>query len=384
MGKHGEEWFMQWRCYTTADFSIMASLRKLSRSPYWYVRYRDVETARWKDECLKLRHDSEKDTRAARREVIKRSSEEGMMGPVRGEDFAAWVPGYISAHYTNARSAKRYSHVWERLDEWLRGKRIRHPRELKYQHAGEYMAEREAAGAAHNTARMEVKFLSFVMREAIRREFADRNSIALARITLAAPKEKKELSDTDIQAAREAFKGEAAWMGRVFEILLHLGCRFAEASIPWERVDFKAGTIQIEDSKRREGDPKKLFLAPMGEQLAAYLKPLAKKRERTVPPLTGEMNFRFNYRLKQACGATSHSCRVSFISRCHRAGLSETEAMRLVNHSTRMVHRIYSRMSIDDARRAMLRVPAPPPPLQENTAPSAASSSARKKGTRSS
>ena len=362
----------------------MASLRKLARSPYWYIRYRDVETAVWKDECLKLRHDDAKETRSARREMIKRSSDEGLVGPVHGEEFSAWVPAYISSHYTNARSSKRYTHVWERLDEWLRENRIRHPRELKYQHAGEYLAHREAEGAAHNTARMEVKFLSFVMSEAIRREFADRNTIALKRIEIAAPREKKELSDDDIAGARAAFAKEAPWMGRVFEILIHLGCRFAEASIPWESVDFEAGTIQIADSKRKVGDPKKLFLAPLGDQLAAYLKPLAKPGERTVPPLSGEMNFRFNYRMKAACGATSHSCRVSFISRCHRAGLRETEAMRLVNHSTRMVHRIYSRMSIDDAKNSMRRVPAPPPPLPESPAPSGASSCDRKTGTQSS
>jgi hypothetical protein len=316
--------------------------------------------------------------------MIKRTSAEGMIGPTHGEEFSAWVPGYIASHYSNERSRKRYSHVWERLDEWLRRNKIRHPRELKYQHAGEYLEQREAGGAAHNTARMEVKFLSFLMAEAIRREFADRNAIALARISIDAPKEKKDLSDEDIEAARATFRDEAAWMGRVFEILLHLGCRFAEASIPWERVDFEAGTILIEDSKRQEGDPKKLFLAPLGQQLADYLRPLQKKGSRTVPPLTGEMNFRFNYRLKLACGATSHSCRVSFISRCHRAGLSETEAMRLVNHSTRAVHRIYSRMSIEDARKSLQRVPEPPPPLPENPEPNEGSSSDQKTDTRAS
>lgn len=362
----------------------MASLRKLARSPFWYIRYRDVETGRWRDECLKLRCDDEKQTRAARREAIRRSSEEGMIAPTRGEEFAVWVPAYIAGHYTNPHSKKRYEHAWERLDEWLRARKIRHPRELKYQHSGEYMADRQSEGASHNTSRMEVKFLSFLMSEAIRREYADRNAISLTRITMAPPKEKKDLTDADIQAARAAFKDQAPWMGRVFEILIHIGCRFAEASIPWERVDFEASTILIEDSKRKPGDPKKMFLAPMSGQLGAYLKPLAKPGESTVPTLTGEMNFRFNYHLKKACGATSHSCRVSFISRCHRAGLSETEAMRLVNHSTRMVHRLYSRMSIEDARRSMLRVSAPPPPPPENPAPSEESSSDQKTDTPSS
>lgn len=358
----------------------MASLKKVKRSPYWYLRYRDIDTGRWKDECLKLRIDCESDTRAARRQMIKRSSEEGKIGPTRGEEFSVWAPTYINAHYRNPNSLKRYKLVWERLDEWLRDHGVRHPREVKYEHADGYMVWRKEQGASHNTARMEVKFLSFIISEAIRREFADRNVIGLARIVIAAPKEKKDLSDSDILLARAAFAGkENGWMSVVFEILVHLGCRFAESSIPWDRIDFGEKTILIEDSKRQLEDPRKLFMVPMSDQLTGYLRKIKETgTDRTVPTLTGEMNFRFNYELKKACGATSHSCRVSFISRCHRAGLSESEAMRLVNHSTRMVHRIYSRMSIADARRSMLRVPAPPPPLQENLAPSEPSSSGHK------
>jgi len=347
----------------------MASLRKLARSPYWYVRFRDVETGRWKDECLKLRHDNDKDTRAARREVMKRTSDEALVGPTKGEEFSAWVPAYIRSHYRNERSRLRYEHVWERLDEWLRTKRVRHPMEVKYEHASEYMAWRKENGGKHNTARLEVKFLSFLIREAIRREYAVRNVIGLARIELTPAKEKKDFSDEDISAARAAFARNAGWMGVTFEILIHLGCRFAESSIPWERVDFDRKTIMIEDSKRQPEDPRKLFMVPMSDQLSAYLLPMREIGGRTVPPLTGEMNYRFNRVLKKACGATSHSCRVAFISRCHRAGLSESEAMRLVNHSTRMVHRIYSRMSIEDARRSMLRVPEPPPPLPKTPEP---------------
>ena len=102
-----------------------------------------------------------------------------------------------------------------------------------------------------------------------------------------------------------------------------------------------------------------------------------------MPRLTGEMNQRFNAVLKGAVGTTSHSLRVSFISRCHRAGLTEQQAMRLVNHSSRLVHRIYSRLNVEDARQAMQKVPLPPPPPVEkrNPLPSARSSSVRKKGT---
>ena len=125
------------------------------------------------------------------------------------------------------------------------------------------------------------------------------------------------------------------------------------------RVDFDKKLIWIEDSKRDEGDPRKIYAVPMPDSLINYLLTL-KGQERTTQVLTREMNRTFTIVLKASTGATSHSLRVSFISRCHRAGLSEAQAMRLVNHSTRMVHRIYSRLSVDDARAAMAQV-APPP-----------------------
>jgi hypothetical protein len=111
-------------------------------------------------------------------------------------------------------------------------------------------------------------------------------------------------------------------MSIVFEIMAHIGCRSAESSIPTERIDFEKMILWVEDSKRKPGDPKKLFAVPMTEQLKKILVPL-RTRDRTVPPLTGAMNQRFNVVLKRAVGTTSHSLGVSFISRCHRGGLTE-------------------------------------------------------------
>ena len=340
----------------------MASLRRLKNSPYWYVRYRDLETGAWRDECLKLRHDDRNDSLRAHREVAKRSADEKKVGPMNGDDFTSWVPDYLEDHYTNPRSLLRYQYVWSVVNGWLLSKKVRHPRELKYQQASEYMRWRKGAGAAHNTARMEVKFLGFVVSEAIRRGLADSNVIAETRIPIEERELKKELTDGDIKNAREAFKTHPKWMGIVFEILIHLGCRFNEARIPKSRVDFEEMTITLEDSKRKPGHPKRFFLVPMTEQLAGYLKKIKWSNGFTIPPLDRGMNQSFNVVLFKACETTSHSCRVSFITRCHRAGLSESEAMALVNHSTKMVHRIYSRLNIKDSADAIRRVKAPPPP----------------------
>ncbi len=366
----------------------MAYLIQKKRSPFWYLRTRNLETGRWTEQCLKLRIDDPKDSAKALKEAAKSTTGEVVARPRRGENFSEWVPDFIASHYVKALTRERSLYFWRTIHVFLHENGLRHPREVKYEHAAAYMAWRKGDlgnNASHNTARNEVKFLAFLLNEAIRREFAERNPIALARIELALPKAKREIDDSEIVAARAEFAKEEAWMTTAFEILINLGCRFTEARIARSRINFENLTIQITDSKRDDLDPRKYFTAPISSQLAKFLKTVPFYDGFTLPPITKQMNRCFNRALNRAVGGvTSHCCRVSFISRCHRAGLSEHEAMRLVNHSTRMVHRLYSKLNVEDARSSMERVPLPPPLKPKKRAPSGGSSSSRKKGTPSS
>lgn len=353
----------------------MAFLIERKQSPYWTLRYRDLETGKWRNKCLKLRRDDPRATIRANKEALKSTEKEKSIRRVIGENFVDWVPEYIRSHYKNPRSVLRYGYVWSTVGTFLKEFKIGHPREVKYEHAGLYLDWRKSGGASHNTARMEVKFLSFLLSEAIRREFLDRNVIALARIELEPASVKKELTDADIQAARRAFANDKdrPWMAVAFEILMNLGCRFTESRISRDRIDFEKRTIQIVDSKRQPTDPRKYFMVPLSESFAAFLKGIKWIDGYTLPDFTPPkdrtMGRDFNRVLYRATGATSHSCRVTFISRCHRAGLSEMEAMRLVNHSTRVVHRIYSRMNVEDARASLQRIPELPPLMQDTDGP---------------
>jgi len=367
----------------------MSYLIKKKRSPYWYLRIRDLETGRWVEKCTKLRHDDPKESAKAMKEAAKATTGEVIARPRQGENFSEWVPDYIRQHYEGKPLTQlRNLYFWRTIHVFLHENGIRHPREIRYEHAAAYMAWRKGPdgnNAAHNTARNEVKFLAFLMSEAIRRELAERNPIALARIELAPAKAKREISDAEIAAFRKEFEKEESWMGTAFELLINLGCRFTEARVSKERIDFDRLTIQLTDSKRDALDPRKYFTAPISEQLATFLKRIAWYDGHTMPVPTRMMNRNFNRALHRAApGVTSHCCRVSFISRCHRAGLSEHEAMRLVNHSTRMVHRLYSKLNVEDARTAMMKVPLPPPPGRGTAVPSEASYSSRKKGSRAS
>lgn len=343
----------------------MAYLVKHTRSPFWFVRFRDLETGKWREENLKLRHASPKDSLKAVKEANRRTTEEGIVRPCSRENFSDWVPDYIEEHYTNAETRKRAAYFWSTIHVWLHEHGLRHPREIAYRHAQDYMKWRTGSGgenAGWNTARHEVKFLGFLMNEAIRRGIAETNGIALARLPLRPAKQKREIKTEEIGAVRKALLEGEAWMATAFELQLHLGCRFSETRLHRRQVSIRGRTITLTDAKRQETDPRKNFTVPMNDQLAEFMASITWYDGYTLPPLHRTMNRDYNALLgKGAHGVTSHCLRVSFVSRCHRAGLGEHEAMRLVNHSTRLVHRMYSRLNVEDARNAMERVPLPPP-----------------------
>lgn len=365
----------------------MASLRKVKKSPFWILRRRDAETGAWRDISTKLRHDDVAETQAARR-LATRATGEDERSVFKADDpghFARWVPAYIDTHYTCPSTRRRQEIAWANLAGFLAAKRVTHPRQVRYEHAEQFMQWRKRQGVGQNTARLEAKFLAFLLNEAMRRDYTERNVIILAKIRMAPIRPKPDLAPDLLQKARAEFSRRPKWMSTVLELMMHLGCRFSEASMPLTQIDFERDTIYVADAKRQDTDPRKLYPVPLPPALRPLLEALRDSgAKRTAPALSRDDNRRFNIILKQATGATSHSLRVAFISRCHRAGLNEMQTMRLVNHSSQLVHRIYSRLSVDDMRSAMLRVPALPPlpsAPPENPSPSAASSCDQRTGT---
>jgi integrase len=346
----------------------VAFVKKRSGSKWLTIRYRDLDTGVWKDETTGFLKGDKEDERRAQKEALKRTQQEQKFSPQMTGDFSTWVISYMERHYTNENSLRRYKIAWANLVEWLNVKKIRHPRQFLYEHVDEYMIWRQSRAKpgkdSNNTARLEMKFLSFLMKEAKRRGYLESNKLELAKIPRREAKLKEEFSDDDIKLARVLFRAKPSkWMSIVFEIMIHLGCRFSESRFPKESIDFDAMTIQLHDSKRKPNSDRKEFTVPMTEQLKTYLESLKWTDGYAVPPLDRSMNENFNSVLKKQFGTTSHSCRVTFITRCHRAGLSEPQAMALVNHSTRLVHRIYSRLNVKDAAKALSKVQPPPAPI---------------------
>lgn len=356
----------------------MAHLRRHPGSKFWFLRFRD-STGLWREKSLKLLIADEKDTREALRREAEQSRLEGFTAsPDRSEQFDQWVLPFLRDHYQNPRSRRRYEGAWERIREWLRGQHLLHPRELRYAHSIAFMEWRRAQ-VSHNSALLEAKFFSFILREAVRRGYAEGNSWAALGVARRAARVKQELTDEMIQRCRAAVAG-LPWARVIFEVMLFTGCRFSEVGeIGAEDIDKQRGIITITDAKRPDGDPRKQFTVPLHPGLGPVLREL----RAGIGGASREKNFRFNRFLKAAAGVTSHSLRVTFVTRCHRAGLSEREAMRLVNHSSKLVHAIYSRLGADDLRDAQARVSLPMPVSSGAAAPIGSSSSGPRTGTRS-
>jgi len=345
----------------------MAYLRQHPRSPFWQLRKRDLDTGEWVEKSTGCRIDDAAETRKAQRAADKATAEEQQLGPATKKNpaFNAWVPGYIANHWQRAESKRRYATAWKALKLFLNGNDITYPRQVRYAHGDAYLRWRQATKignrrAGKNTALLEIKFLSQLVNEAIRREFCESNPIARLGIARTAPKVKPELSDAEIRTLHAAVLSQPDWMRVAFEIALYTGCRFSECEIPMENVDLESGTLRLRDAKRSDTDPRKFFTVPIDDNLRPTLTRLKTDGAEVTCRLSRDKNGRMNYFFRQ-CGvnASFHSLRVTFVTRCHRAGLTQTEAMRLVNHSSSLIHRVYSRLNVEDVRTARAKIQLP-------------------------
>lgn len=269
--------------------------------------------------------------------------------------FSVWVPDWIRGRYRGSpKTLTSYLGAWKHLAFFLHDRKINLPRLLRYQDVVDFVHWRESQIKARskkpvsrNTALHNVKVLSRVMREAVKRGYSQGNPcIGLSDdVPADRPPSKPELTDADIakvraELARRSGLGRPSdWMQIAFEIALHQGCRLSATSIPMDRIDFKRGTITFHEKGSVD------FTVPMHPALRPLLERLRDEgRERTCDlPRFASRNFG---RVMRAIDMphTFHSCRVSFVSRLARGNVSVQKAMALVHHGSTAVHLIYSKL----------------------------------------
>ena len=331
----------------------MAYLYRKNRSPYWYIQYLDSERKKH-DKSTGLRADDPNDT--AKAKVLRaelESNEHGKISLVNGGAWDAWVPKFFDRHCQTEATAERYEDAWKWIALWLLHERIHSPRQITYRRAVEYVdwrtnfKKRTGKTVGRNTAIFELKTLSLIMGEAVRLGHADANPLVSMKIRRDKAAKKPELTDNEIIEVREALHNEPEWMQISFDISLNTGCRLRETRIPLSCVDFQESKITFPCPK---GGEDRAFSIPMPTALKGLLQRLASERsqhtlEFPFQPSRRWQQFFIKIKKEHLC---FHCLRVTYVNRLRRASVPREAAMRLVNHASELIHKIYQRERVED------------------------------------
>ena len=301
-------------------------------------------------------------------------------GTAPHEHWDAWAEPWLRVRFAQkAKTLASYLGAWKQLSFFLSEQRIAAPRLLQYQHVVAFVHWREqqvkkqsGRKVSRNTALHNVKVLSRLMREAVRRGYAQGNPcVKLSEDVPPAPvPEKPEYTDEDIakvraELARRAKIGRPSdWMPIAFEIALAQGCRLSATQIPLHKIDFERWTMRLAE----KGDQD--FTVPVNPNIRPLLLRLRAegRKETCVLPRFASRNFS---RVLRAAGLTApegmghhtfHSTRVTLISRGARAGISEQKMMKVVHHGNWAVHKRYTKLQPADVADVYPALGLPPPP----------------------
>lgn len=334
----------------------MAYLYRKTRSPYWYIQYLDSERKKH-DKSTGLRADDPNDTAKAKRlRAELEANEHGHIPLINGAAWDSWVPKFLDRHCQTQATLERYTDAWKWVALWLQRERIHSPRQLTYRLAVEYVdwrttfKKRTGKVVGRNTAIFELKMLSLIMGEAVRLGHADANPLVSLKIRRSKPAKKPELTDAEILEIRAVLKDEPEWMLIAFEISLNTGCRLRETRIPMSCINFSENKITFPNPK---GGEERAFSIPM----PSALKDLLRQLDSTGRKFTLDFPFQPSRRWQQffikiqKTHLCFHCLRVTYVNRLRRAGVPREAAMRLVNHASELIHKIYQRERVEDVMR---------------------------------
>jgi hypothetical protein len=124
-------------------------------------------------------------------------------------------------------------------------------------------------------------------------------------------------------------------------------CRLRETRLPMNCIDFKENKITFPTPK---GGEDRAFSIPM----PSALRPLFERLRKTKHKFTVEFPFQPSRRWQQFFIKINkphlcfHCLRVTYVNRLRRAGAPREAAMRLVNHSSELIHQVYQREKVED------------------------------------
>jgi integrase len=328
----------------------MAKLFKRTGSPHFWLDY--VDAGKRKQKSTGLRYDVSLDCRKAQEQCALATLQELKASEVREESrWELWVPELFRVRYSNKPATKvRYKTIWRSISIFIRKEGIMTPAQLQYDHLMKYLDWRQnpdvkgVYAASRNTTILEIKIWGVILQEAVRRKFILVNPAQHLGLTRDKPKEKPEITPEEEALIRLKLKEEPPWMNVAFTIAMATGCRLRETSIEFRNIDFKLKLLHL---KTKGGREHTMPLPPTLEPLLLGLKAAGSPKTCVLPPMPSKAWWTFFRRIGLRY-LSFHSTRVTVITRLARAGIQERVAMRYVGHASATVHRVYTRLKVED------------------------------------
>jgi len=339
----------------------------------WYAKIRDPKTLAWRGIPTPFRISDA----TGKRKALMWAAERDALGTenrklARTEVWARWVVPWLTQHYGyNTHTLNRYLTAWAHLFEFLAEHHLLHPREVAYRHAAEYLTwrttQRRHRGTEinHNTALTEMKVMSRILRESVRREFITANPWAQLGIRRQRVQHTPAMTRDEIDQIRAALLAREGglpvvrrWMTVCFEIALHQGVRLSATMVPMERVHLDPRTdpakkINLDRitvvTKGRNGEPRvqALPIHPALRGLLLALRAAGARHTCELPRMAAKEWWKFR-RDHGLAHLRFHSTRATLATEFARANVPLQKAKEMLGHKSESVHLAYLHLNAAD------------------------------------
>lgn len=347
-------------CCSLLQSEFMNQCSIYPRGQTWWLSYYDPATNKRVHRSTKIRTDDP----MGRRQVIElartKSKEAKVLKPAMEQSaWEHWAHEYLEKRYASSRlTRKRALGALKLLQVWLHHAKILTPAMLKYQHAQEWCDWRTSqirprgTPISINSALCDLRFLTILQREAVRRGYCPAVTIDRPGISKDPAKVKPEITAPELEQIRAGLKQAPEWMQESFEVAMAQGCRLSETQVPMDRVDEVRGTVAF---RIKGGRMHTTALSTVLLPLVAKARKEKRKRLVELPPLPSKLWWKFfgKIGLPHLC---FHCTRVTVISRLARRGVPIQLAMGFIGHADETVHKIYQRLGPKDYAPALAAI----------------------------
>lgn len=369
----------------------MRNVSIYARGAIWWLSYFDPARGKRIHKTTGIRVDDPVGRRQVLEQARNLSAEARLLKPTMERSaWEKWAEEYLKNRYSgNKKTLTRALGAWKLVEMWLGERGLRTPGMIRYEHAQDFVDWRTSMKRTRgtfinrNSALCDLRFLTILMREAVRRGFATAVSIDRPGIKKVPAKEKPEITVDELSTIRRHLPGKPQWMSDCFEIAMAQGCRLSETQVPMDRIDLERRLISF----RIKGG--RVHTTALSEALVPLVE-RAKKERRTflvaLPPLAAKDWWKFFGEIKMP-HLCFHCTRVTVISQLARRGVPIQIAMGFIGHADETVHKIYQRLGPRDYAPALAAISSlasgamngSPGATESTPPPSPPSKSARRK-----